>query len=152
MSERHTAEPWLVTHQSGGDWDVVAGTNIGVGMCVATCGKCLADDCGPGANAGRIVACVNAMAGVADPAAELAALRAERDELRVALNATMHAVDLALCGTPSAHYFTELKARLGGEGYTLEDNLKLNMADIKGACAKARNLAVAALARAERSK
>ncbi len=39
------------------------------------------------ANAARIVACINACTGLEDPAAELAALKAQRDELLAALKA-----------------------------------------------------------------
>lgn len=39
----------------------------------------------PGPRRARLVACVNACVGMADPTAELAALRAERDRLREAL-------------------------------------------------------------------
>jgi hypothetical protein len=43
----------------------------------------------PGPRRARLVACVNALAGVADPAAELARLREERDRLREATDALL---------------------------------------------------------------
>lgn len=46
------------------------------------------------ANAARIVACVNACAGMADPASEISALKAQRDELLAACKAALGACGL----------------------------------------------------------
>jgi len=69
MSE-YTPEPWenhIGTIESESGWHIAS--------CVTTNGGKAT------ANAARIVACVNAMAGIDDPAAEIAKLRAEREEL-----------------------------------------------------------------------
>lgn len=93
----HTAEPWEanklnwrnepepfdvyisgnIIEYEGEDGDDTYG-NSATGICIvkgnATSGA-IADD-----NAARIVACVNALAGIADPAAFMAAVRELRDE------------------------------------------------------------------------
>ena len=93
---KHTPEPWGLVGEPNGYtvWNVVDdGVNPG---CV---GRILARVCGAAvnveeeeANGARIVACVNACAGMADPAAEIAALK----QVGIA-NSVMHleAVDAA---------------------------------------------------------
>lgn len=65
MSTKHTPEPWIA----------VGERVVGNGIIIASCSH------GDIANPGRIVACVNACAGMEDPAAEIAALRARVAEL-----------------------------------------------------------------------
>lgn len=72
--------------QSGDEWyfhgnEVVVRDSSGKGVILV--GRCDCDH--DRANANRIVACVNACAGMADPASEIAALKAQRDELLAAL-------------------------------------------------------------------
>lgn len=78
---RHTPEPWRIRgttygytkrdvlgppHDDGGDYAPI---------CKSNCDE----------NAARIVACVNACAGLSDPAAELARLREQNERMRDAL-------------------------------------------------------------------
>ena len=64
MKPKHTAEPWRENGQtvfaSNGDY-------------VCTCGDCVHDE--HQANAARIAACVNALAGIEDPEKTVPALR-----------------------------------------------------------------------------
>jgi hypothetical protein len=81
MSEtKRMKEPWRVQTRLGLLPDILAEN----GALVAVA----ADE-----EATRIVACVNACAGMTEPAAELAALRAERDKLRKALEFAAKAYD-----------------------------------------------------------
>lgn len=86
----HTAEPWkffetpfgvVVTGEPDGDADD-EGRPIDRTHYIAD----MRDNGMDFADAARIVACVNAMAGVADPAAELSRLRADAEGLAEALN------------------------------------------------------------------
>lgn len=75
MSEtRHTPEPWITQHD-GEEWGIFR-----AGSChfVTT----VTGVVGTEENAHRIVACVNALAGVDDPEAELVYLRKMRDLTR----------------------------------------------------------------------
>ena len=68
--------------RNGDEWyfhgnEVVVRDSSGKGVILV--GRCDCDH--DKANANRIVACVNACAGMADPASEIAALKAQRDEL-----------------------------------------------------------------------
>jgi hypothetical protein len=138
MTTKHTPGPWKVQTEISGRGYVVEMVGVNSDGDPKFNAMVEAPEyfvCGVGGT-GKAECLANAM------------LVASAPELLEALKTCMHAVDLALCGTPSAHYFNELKARLGSTGYTLEDNLKLNMADIKGACTKAHNQARAAIAKA----
>ena len=53
------------------------------------------------ANASRIVACVNACAGMEDPAAEIDELKRQRDELLEALNMARDYIVCCTCGGPA---------------------------------------------------
>ena len=66
MKTKHTPEPWIAVGER------VAGN----GILIALCGHGNAD------NAARIVACVNACAGMEDPAKEIAEMREELNRLR----------------------------------------------------------------------
>lgn len=68
---KHTPEPWYVE------------ANFIVGVLGDIDTRVNVYDHDPG-NRDRIVACVNACAGMADPASEIAALKAQRDELLAA--------------------------------------------------------------------
>ena len=78
---KHTPEPW-----KDGFLRVTA-LNGGMRVAVTSCdgGNVEIEQ----ANANRIVDCVNACAGMADPAAEIAELKRKRDELLAALGAAI---------------------------------------------------------------
>ena len=86
---KHTPEPWNISHDdSTEEWSIVTNQQ---GSIIAN----VNEETGPELvgsdpvmrkmpgleNASRIVACVNACAGMADPAAEIAELKRQRDEL-----------------------------------------------------------------------
>ena len=86
---KHTPEPWKISHDdSTEEWSIVTNQQ---GSIIAN----VNEETGPELvgsdpvmrkmpgleNASRIVACVNACAGMADPAAEIAELKRQRDEL-----------------------------------------------------------------------
>ena len=73
---KHTPEPWDWTSSRG----IVSGETLVAGC--NTVGDGFVED----ANCERIVACVNAFAGIAYPAVELAWLRASEARLRTAVN------------------------------------------------------------------
>lgn len=74
---KHTPEPWYQESDGGGS--IIAADPQCVEVIGSTDGKKWQE------NARRIVACVNACAGMADPAKEIAKLKAERDELLAAM-------------------------------------------------------------------
>lgn len=82
---KHTPEPWFhhkpsgSQHTSGGYINNSASRNIDAICHVYGGDTGLAD-------AGRIVACVNACAGMENPAAEITELKRQRDDLLAALN------------------------------------------------------------------
>ena len=74
MKAQHTPEPWFITGLSA---STITDKNAVVTALIPEL-KAQADICDQvtrNANAARIVACVNACAGLSDPAADLAALR-----------------------------------------------------------------------------
>ena len=76
---KHTPEPWAVDEYMavGGLTGMLidnAGNHIGTAFNVTMSAEAVT-------NARRIVTCVNACAGMADPAAEIAELKRQRDEL-----------------------------------------------------------------------
>lgn len=81
----HTPEPWVMDYNRFGT-PIVTGCNLKGAkedlICILSC-RILAR---AEVNAARIVACVNACEGMVDPAAEIAELKAQRDELLAALN------------------------------------------------------------------
>ena len=79
MKTKHTPEPWVVMPVNE-SWYGVQHTHhkfTPLGSCQLTVDYCPESK----SNAARIVACVNACAGMEDPAAEIAALRARVAEL-----------------------------------------------------------------------
>lgn len=69
MDAKHTPEPWrVVTHTAKIEYDMPDGIEF-----VTDCGR----GEGAAAHAARIVACVNACAGIADPEAAIKAAREE---------------------------------------------------------------------------
>ena len=87
----HTPEPWY--HVNGTDihdretrFDA-DGARIGSTANLIASALSMPDRAAAAANAARIVACVNACAGMADPAVEIAALKADNATLTAAANA-----------------------------------------------------------------
>jgi hypothetical protein len=85
----YTKEPWHVHHDiDAGEWPMVMAGGVVAGVIVAnvnpTSFNCVTGgyvEMPPAANAARIVACVNACAGMDDPAAEIDRLRARIADL-----------------------------------------------------------------------
>ena len=92
---KHTQEPWQVHHDiDAGEWPMIMSGGVVDGKIIANVNPksfcCVGGDFVemPSAdNARRIVACVNACAGMGDPTAEIAELKRQRDELLAALEA-----------------------------------------------------------------
>ena len=86
---KHTPEPWVIGSHPTLGRIYIDEASYSHGS-VATCYGGLAE-----ADAARIVACVNACAGMADPAAEISAMRNRLEDLDVRLTAIfMHANEL----------------------------------------------------------
>lgn len=140
MKATHTSEPWAVSAPDGQT------TFNGRRLTVTHNGNMIADlDWNSPrenmANAERIVSCVNGCQCI-NPAAV--------PELVAALEQCRHALDVALCGTPSPEYFHAVKRALKvATATSVEDNLALNCAEIKDAAQKALDAARAALAKAK---
>ncbi len=90
MSEKHTLEPWLYRPDKHDDWGFIRDIE-GHCVCVAANSRIGYDQhdeyrrAGKDpyeSNARRIIDCVNACAGMDDPAAEIAALKAEIHRLK----------------------------------------------------------------------
>lgn len=92
MTTRHTAEPLSTVHIRTGKYAGGIGIRPEAGPAFAILPSGRQDI--QEANAARIVACVNACAGMADPEREIAQLRAEVDRLR-AWNERMRLIDIA---------------------------------------------------------
>ena len=88
---KHTPEPWKYEKElSAGcdEWLIsMDAGDRGRGICIAETRPGSA--AGGEANARRIVTCVNACAGMDDPAAEIAELKRQRDELLAALGSAI---------------------------------------------------------------
>ena len=91
MMSKHTPEPWKYEKELSAwcdEWLIsMDAGDRGRGICIAETRPGSA--AGGQENASRIVTCVNACAGMADPAAEIAELKRQRDELLVALGAAI---------------------------------------------------------------
>ena len=96
MSQQHTPEPWRVFSHSWSNTSVLAD-----GFDHAICGLDInhateesqeSDEALMGANARRIVACVNACAGIPTEALEDGSARAERDQLREMTGGTFYEI------------------------------------------------------------
>lgn len=88
----HTPEPW---HLDGVRW-VAAGTSPGQPYIADfNVGSYWRQTGTTQANAARCVACVNACAGMEDPAAEIARLRAQNDKMRAGLERIGAMIELA---------------------------------------------------------
>ena len=78
------------------------------------------------ANAERIIDCVNACAGIADPAAEIAELKRQRDELLAALNKYEEAFDglFDRCGSNGVfnHWGSRIDCTKLNEAHELSSN------------------------------
>ena len=99
---KHTQEPWFhhkpagSQHTSGGYINNSASRNIDA-ICHVYGG-----DTGL-ANAARIVTCVNACAGMEDPAAEIDELKRQRDELLAALRSSVETIEwMHGCSSPAS--------------------------------------------------
>jgi len=80
---KHTAEPWIVCEKLSGSENHQGFTiRSRGGWAIAVVNPLDQHGTGGKANADRIVACVNACRGMADPEAEIAALRADVERLR----------------------------------------------------------------------
>jgi hypothetical protein len=107
MSEtKHTPEPWLVNFNSM-SVPTISAKYERIAL-VDTCGGY-----GP-ANARRIVACVNACAGMADPEAEIDKIKAERDASHAAEMAWERAM-MAAIGEDGIKSVSEAIAKLKAE-------------------------------------
>jgi len=115
---KHTPEPWKdgflrVTALDGGMKIAVTSCEIGNVEIEQ-------------ANANRIVTCVNACAGMADPAAEIAELKRQRDELLVALNKYEEAFDglFGRCGSNGVfnHWGGRIDCSTLNEAHELSSN------------------------------
>lgn len=91
----HTPEPWrILPEEVDRTYIRIRGTKVGSRYKIANVLNEVSDLKGSyegnetRANATRIVACVNACAGMADPTAEIAQLRADRKRLMMALEKT----------------------------------------------------------------
>ena len=94
----HTPEPsyW---HENDSYCEINSERDGQIGDSCAS--SCLGDiDLGI-ANAARIVTCVNACAGMEDPAAEIDELKRQRDELLEALNMARDYIVCCTCGGPA---------------------------------------------------
>jgi len=72
----HTPEPWATVHHASGQQSLIQANQKHLAECWS-----MDKEINSEANAARIVQCVNACAGMDDPAAEIAALRARIEEL-----------------------------------------------------------------------
>ena len=91
MNTTHTPEPWVTVTHANGTPTLIHGQASHIAECWS-----LDRVHTPTANASRIVACVNACAGMEDPAAEIERLKAQRAEL------VMDAADIAMQGADAA--------------------------------------------------
>ena len=114
----HTPEPWY-WHENGSYCEINSERDGQIGDSCAS--SCLGDiDLGR-ANACRIVACVNACEGMEDPAAEIAELKRQRDELLGLVKAVVyHSLSVTVNGTlcaafPWVEYEVMVNKAKGGE-------------------------------------
>lgn len=114
----HTPEPWY-WHENDSYCEINSERDGQIGDSCAS--SCLGDiDLGR-ANARSIVACVNACEGMEDPAAEIAELKRQRDELLGLVKAVVyHSVPVTVNGTrcaafPWVEYEAMVNKAKGGE-------------------------------------
>ena len=114
----HTPEPWY-WHENGSYCEIDSERDGQIGDSCAS--SCLGDiDLGR-ANACRIVACVNACEGMEDPAAEIAELKRQRNELLGLVKAVVyHSLSVTVNGTlcaafPWVEYEVMVNKAKGGE-------------------------------------
>ena len=114
----HTPEPWY-WHENGSYCEIDSERDGQIGDSCAS--SCLGDiDLGR-ANACRIVACVNACEGMEDPAAEIAELKRQRNELLGLVKAVVyHSLSVTVNGTrcaafPWVEYEAMVNKAKGGE-------------------------------------
>ena len=81
---KHTPEPWEFESEPQYCSEIIGSNGYSV---------CAFVDDPSGVDIDRMLACVNACAGMADPAAEIAELKRQRDELLAALNKYEEAFD-----------------------------------------------------------
>ena len=105
---KHTPEPWVADDSHGLETnfysDDVTGSIIGGCQEYTFAHRDIEER---RANAKRIVTCVNACAGMADPAAEIAELKRQRDELLAVLGAAIPLIKQARldwCGQNTESY------------------------------------------------
>ena len=87
---KHTPEPWIIDDSA--ELSTSFYSDDATGSIIGGCQEYMfahRDIEERRANARRIVTCVNACAGMADPAAEIAELKRQRDELLAALGAAV---------------------------------------------------------------
>jgi hypothetical protein len=101
---KHTPEPWgqYLNHITDSDGWTMGDLHFGQrfeGISVKFDAE---------ANAARIVACVNACAGMDDPAAEIERLRAEREEIMFCLKELMSIVDIHGSATDNDFAWAEM--------------------------------------------
>lgn len=78
INTKHTPEPWWIPT---GYYTYIQGMSNGVTVPIAACTDNSHADAPNRENFSRIVACVNALAGIEDPATYIATLKAQRDDL-----------------------------------------------------------------------
>ena len=96
----HTPEPWY-WHENDSYCEINSERDGQIGDSCAS--SCLGDiDLGR-ANAARIITCVNACAGMEDPAAEIDELKQQRDELLDALRSAVETIEwMHGCSSPAS--------------------------------------------------
>lgn len=102
----HTPEPWRV----GRPFTVVSDTPVpemGGSDAVEYYGGHLIGESIIEENARRIVACVNACAGMTNPAEEIAELKQQRDELMEALDAFSNYIHAEQCSTDGPVHYSD---------------------------------------------
>lgn len=112
---KHTQEPWQVHHDiDAGEWPMIMSGGVVDGKIIANVNPksfcCVGGDFVemPSAdNARRIVACVNACAGMGDPTAEIAELKRQRDELLAALEAFSNYIHAEQCSTDGPVHYSD---------------------------------------------
>jgi hypothetical protein len=104
---KHTPEPWVADHYDEGDWSI--GT-CEMDRTIAENAPCIPrlPTSESAANARRIVACVNACAGMDDPAAGIARLKAREAEMREAIVGSLITLRSSMGNTNKVMY-TEAK-------------------------------------------
>ena len=140
MDTKHTPLPWTYQFEQGNDWGLITAGKSGPIIANVNSESCPDIQSAP---------CFRVMPKEANAAFICHAVN-NHYELLEACKVALRAVDTALCGTPSSHYFKAVKTLLkNAAAESLEDNLAINVTEIKEACEKAHTHLHAAIARAK---